>query len=98
MPLAAWYARNESRISGVIFIQQNVNRLKVSLQKVFVGLPLQKQAVRELKKAEREVLYLTLNNFSVAEISLKMNHGNKATYNLRQRIESKMGLKTRRFV
>ena len=57
-----------------------------------------KQAVRALKKAEKEVLYLTLNNFSVAEISLKMNLDRKAIYNLRQRTESKMGLKIRRFV
>lgn len=98
MPLAAWYARSEPRISEVIFIQQNVNRLKLSLQKVFVGVPLQKQIVRTLKKAEKEVLYLTLNNFSVAEISVKMNLDKKAVYNLRQRIESKMGMKIRRFV
>lgn len=98
MPLAAWYARSEARIAEVIYIHQKVNRLKLSLQKVFVGVPLQKQAVRALKKAEKEVLYLTLNNFSVAEISLKMNLDRKAIYNLRQRTESKMGLKIRRFV
>lgn len=98
MPLAAWYARSEPRISEVIFVQQNINRLKVCLQKVFVGIPLQKQIVRILKKAEKEVLYLTLNNFSVAEISVKMNLDNKTVYNLRQRIESKMGMKIRRFV
>ncbi len=98
MPLAAWYVRSEPRILEVIFIQQKVKELKASLQKVFVGLPLQKQAVRALKKAEKEVLYLTLNNFSVAEISVEMNLDKKIVYNLRQRIESKMGMKIRRFI
>lgn len=98
MPLAAWYATGEPRISEVIYIHQKVDRLKLSLQRVFIGLPLQKKAVRALKKAEKEVLYLTLNNFSVDEISLKMNLDKKAIYNLRQRVESKMGLKIRRFV
>lgn len=98
MPLATWYVRSDPRILEVIFIQQKVNRLRASLQKVFVGLPLQKQVVRALKKAEKEVLYLTLNNFSVAEISEKMNLDNKVVYNLRQRIESKMGMKIRSFV
>lgn len=98
MPLAAWYVRSEPRILEVIFIQQKVKELKASLQKVFVGLPLQKQAVRALKKAEKEVLYLTLNNFSVAEISVEMNLDKKLVYNLRQRIESKMGMKIRRFI
>lgn len=98
MPLAVWYARSEPRISDVIFIQQNVTRLKASLQKVLVGLPLPKQAVRGLKKAEKEVFYLTLNSFSVAEISSKMNLDKKTIYNIRQRIESKMGLKIKGFI
>lgn len=97
-PLAAYYSLNEPRVSGTIYISDDINKLKTSLRKVFVGQPLVRQAVRSLTRSEKEILYLTLSNYSVADISRELVVDTKSVYNIRQRLEGKLGVKIRRFL
>jgi len=96
--LAAYYAMNEPKISEVIYIHDDASKLNISLRKVFIGLPLRSKNVRSLTKGEKEILYLTLSNYSVIDISKKMIIDTKSVYNLRQRTELKLGVRIREFI
>ncbi|MEQ0076985.1 hypothetical protein ABLV31_27230 [Klebsiella sp. CN_Kp118] len=95
--LANYYKQTEKRVTEVLYLSEGLGATLINFRKVFIGLPLFRRSGRALTKKERQVLYLTLKHKGVADISTEMSLDVKAVYNIRQRIESKIGMKIRRF-
>lgn len=96
-PLASYYKQNEVGILDVLYMSEGLRASVINVRKLFTGLPLFRQSVRALTKRERDVLYLTLNQRKAVDIAEEMSLDTKSVYNIRQRIENKMGMKIRRF-
>lgn len=95
--LANYYKKNEERVSEVLYLSEGLGTALMNFKKIFIGLPLFRMCGRILTKKEKEVLYLTLKNKGVSDISTEMSLHVKSVYNIRQRIEGKIGMKIRRF-
>lgn len=95
--LANYYKQNEKNVTEVLYLSEGLGATLINFRKVFIGLPLFCRSGRSLTKKERQVLYLTLKHKGVADISTEMSLDVKSVYNIRQRIESKIGMKIRRF-
>lgn len=95
--LANYYKQNEKKVTEVLYLSEGLGGTLINFRKVFVGLPLLRRPCRALTTRERQVLYLTLKHKCVADISTEMSLDIKSVYNIRQRIESKIGMKIRRF-
>lgn len=96
-PLATYYNRNENAIYNVIYLSEGLTGIRNKIKKLFIGMPLLNKVAKELTKNEKDVLYLTLQQVGVREISKRMSLDVKAVYNIRQRVENKIGMKIRRF-
>lgn len=94
-PLATYYKQNEGSISDVIYLSEGGDSLLINFGKIFIGLPLFHRVGKTLTKKEKDVLYLTLKQKKVTEIVDEMSLDAKSVYNIRQRIESKIGMKIR---
>ncbi|ELW1649010.1 LuxR family transcriptional regulator [Enterobacter oligotrophicus] len=98
-PLAAYYDWNDRHVSGCIYVSDGISSLTTSMRKLFFGQAiLRTKNKKALTSKEKEVFLLTLNNYQVADISKRMLTDAKAIYNLRQRIEYKLGMKIRRYL
>jgi DNA-binding CsgD family transcriptional regulator len=95
--LANYYKQNETRISEVLYLSEGLGTTLINVRKIFTGLPLFRRYGKSLTKKEMDVLYLTLKQRKVSDISTEMSLDVKSVYNIRQRIESKIGMKIRSF-
>lgn len=96
-PLANYYHKNEEGVSEVLYLSEGLGTVLMNLKKIFIGLPLFRRCGRVLTKKEMDVLCLTLKNKGVPDTSMEMSLHVKSVYNIRQRIEGKIGMKIRRF-
>lgn len=97
MALAAFYELTEPKLK-VISAEGGTNYLKLLLQRVLSGRPLPRVNTRPLTDIEKDVLYMTLNNYSVVDIAKKKFVDIKCIYNTKQRVENKLGIKIRRLL
>jgi hypothetical protein len=95
--LANYYKQNEMGISEVLYLSEGLGSTVINVRRIFTGLPLFRRCGKALTKKEMDVLYLTLKQRKVPDISTEMSLDVKSVYNIRQRIESKIGMKIRRF-
>lgn len=96
-PLAAYYKQSGVGILEVLYMSEGLSANVINVRKLFTGLPLFHRSRRALTKRERDVLYLTLSQRKVADIAEEMSLDAKSVYNIRQRVENKIGMKIRRF-
>ena len=95
--LANYYKQNEKRVSEVLYLSEGLRMTLINFRKLFIGLPFFRRYGRTLTKNEKDILYLTLKNRGVFDISTQMSLDVKSVYNIKQRVESKIGMKIRRF-
>ncbi|BAS42685.1 transcriptional regulator, luxR family [Klebsiella oxytoca] len=95
--LANYYKQNEKRVSEVLYLSEGLSMTLINFRKLFIGLPFFRRYGRTLTKNEKDILYLTLKNRGVFDISTQMSLDVKSVYNIKQRVESKIGMKIRRF-